>query len=67
MKTSFNIGLVEVKNCIVSKTIFVTTFFGHDSVLSPSFQFYIKISFMQFHKKHLDVVFHSNKRKYVKT
>jgi len=43
MKTSFNIGLVQVESCIISKKIFMTTFFGHHSVLSPSFQFYIKI------------------------
>jgi hypothetical protein len=43
MKTSFNIGLVEVESCIISETIFATTFFDHRSVLSPSFQFYIKI------------------------
>jgi hypothetical protein len=35
MKTSFNIGLVEVESCIVLKIVFVTTFFGHCSVLLP--------------------------------
>jgi hypothetical protein len=35
MKTSFNIGLVEIESCIVLKTIFVTRFFGHRNVLSP--------------------------------
>jgi hypothetical protein len=42
MKTSFSTGFVEVESCIVSKTIFVTTYFGHHSVLSSLFQFYIK-------------------------
>ncbi len=35
MKTSFNIGLVEVENSQFQKTLFVTTFFGHCSVLPP--------------------------------
>jgi len=35
MKTSFNIGLVEVESCIILKKIFVTTFFGHCNVFSP--------------------------------
>jgi hypothetical protein len=35
MKSFFNIGLVEIESNIVSKIVFVTTFFGHRSVLSP--------------------------------
>jgi hypothetical protein len=35
IETSFNIGLVEVESCTLSKNIFVTPFFGHHSVLSP--------------------------------
>jgi hypothetical protein len=31
---SFNIGLVEVESCTISKTIFVITFFGHCGVFS---------------------------------
>jgi hypothetical protein len=35
MKISLNIGLVEVENCTILKTIFVTTFFVGCSVFSP--------------------------------
>jgi hypothetical protein len=36
MKKSFNIGLVEVEShVIVSKKIFLTTFFGHYNVFHP--------------------------------
>jgi hypothetical protein len=35
MKISLNVGLVEVENCTISKTIFVTTFLVGYNVLSP--------------------------------
>jgi hypothetical protein len=35
MKTSFNIGFVDIESCKISKKIFVITFFGHHSLFSP--------------------------------
>jgi hypothetical protein len=39
MKTSFDIGVVEIESCIVLKKKFVTKKFSHCNVLSPNKSF----------------------------